>query len=315
MTVRTPLYWNGSELQIAPQSAIDAVIQQAVVGIGTLVELEVVASDGDSKFEMTDTRYKAGESTSNIGSYLSEEDTPDIEVVEITTSTITETVGAASVPTADTSLTAFPVYLNASNEIQVMSKQDFLDTFISPALDSFTAGGSSAGTYFVSTLTSGITGAARVSTQPIFVDTRADASKYTQDGVPEELDQPITITQYYLWKWNNPSSVYGTTNWKDFMYVDSTGALKIFSETEITTLVTEFIQYAAKNTTGYRLSYSINGAGTTQGTGMTDTILDGTSAEGYLEGPSAPGGEYVTQEVPTGDPIINNTYYLKLTTY
>ena len=314
MAARSPLYYSGGEILTATN--LGTFVEQVVraYGLNPGVTLTVVSSGGDAKFEMTDTRYQAGEAVGNEGSYLIAGQTPDTTTIETTVSTITETAAGSTQPAAGSNPRSFPVYYNSAGEIQAMTETDFIDTFIKPALDEIVAE-TSAGEYFVSTLET-ITGATRVSATPIFVDTRADADLYNNVGTSGEvLDQPETVNSYYLFQRDAPSSVYGTTGWVDLMYIDSGGDLRIYDETTISDLFSDYVNYAASNTVGARLSYSINGAGTTKGTGMVDTVLDGASADGYTEGDIDTGNLYYSQEFPTGEPTTLTTYYLKLTTY
>ena len=315
MAARSPLYYSGGEILTATN--LNTVVAQVVRAYGQSpgVTLTVVSSGGDAKFQMTDTRYQAGEVSEGDGSYLPAGETPNITTIETTSSNIRETVTGGTQPTASNDPRSFPVYYNSSNEIQAMNETDFIDTFIKPALDTIVAD-NSAGEYFVSTLSS-ITGATRVSATPIFVDTRADEALYDDVGITgETLDQPETVNSYYLFQRDAGDSEYGETGWVDLMYIDTDGALRVYSDAQISALFEDYISYAAATTIGSRLSYSINGAGTTKGTGMVDTVLDGTSASGYTEGDIDPNTNYYyAQEFPNGEPTALTTYYLKLTTY
>jgi len=314
MAARSPLYYSGGEILTATN--LDTVVDQVVRAYGQNpgVTLTVVSSGGDAKFEMTDTRYKAGAVSVGDGAYLPPGQTPDIEAIETIASNITETVASVSQPAASSNPRSFPVYYNSSNEIQAMTETDFIDTFIKPALDTIVAD-NSAGEYFVSTLST-ITGATRVSATPIFVDTRADETLYDDVGITgETLDQPKTVNSYYLFQRDAGDTQYGETGWVDLMYIDTDGSLRVYSDSDISALFGDYVRYAASNTVGARLSYSINGEGTTKGTGIIDTVLDGTSAEGYTEGGISPSNYYYAQEFPNGEPIALTTYYLKLTTY
>ena len=88
-----------------------------------------------------------------------------------------------------------------------MSLQDVKDTFLHPAIDLLTSASTStqqAGTYTLATSTS-LAGSTLVSSTPIFVDTRADTSAYTTKCRwyrRNALDQPTTITSYYLHRVN-----------------------------------------------------------------------------------------------------------------
>ena len=315
MAARSPLYYSGGEILTATN--LDTVVDQVVRAYGQNpgVTLTVVSSGGDAKFQMTDTRYKAGAVSVGDGAYLPPGQTPDIEAIETTASNITETAASVTQPAASSNPRSFPVYYNNAGEIQAMTETDFIDTFIKPALDEIVAN-NSAGEYFVSTLST-ITGATRVSATPIFVDTRADETLYDDVGITgETLDQPETVNSYYLFQRDAGDTQYGETGWVDLMYIDTDGSLRVYSDTQISALFEDYVSYAASNTVGARLSYSINGAGTTKGTGMIDTVLDGTSAEGYTEGGIDPNTNlYYAQEFPNGEPTALTTYYLKLTTY
>ena len=64
-----------------------------------------------------------------------------------------------------------------------------------------------AGTYHISSSTS-VSGSTRVSSTAIFSDTRANTSAYTAGGISETLDQPTTITSYYLYRVNGSDTSY-----------------------------------------------------------------------------------------------------------
>ena len=70
------------------------------------------------------------------------------------------------------------------------------------------------------------------------------------------------------------------------------------------------IRYVAANVEGYRLSYSINGSGSTCGTAMTDTRLEGGA--GVYQTLGAGGDDYRAQEFPDGSSTIISTYELKV---
>ena len=74
------------------------------------------------------------------------------------------------------------------------------------------------------------------------MDTRADASAYTASGIPETLDQPTTVTQYYLHRRNAGSTVPSTKLlFLDNEYADPTNTkdfdIREYSIAEATTLL------------------------------------------------------------------------------
>ena len=95
-----------------------------------------------------------------------------------------------------------------------MSLQDVKDTFLHPAIDLLTAATTTsqqAGTYHIST-SSGVSGSTIVSGTPVYLDTRADTSAYSNAGLEsatgEQLDQPTTITNYYLQRVDGSDTSY-----------------------------------------------------------------------------------------------------------
>ena len=63
------------------------------------------------------------------------------------------------------------------------------------------------------------------------------------------------------------------------------------------------------NTTGSRITYSINGSGANTGTGMADKRLDGG---GFYETRFVGDDDYRTQEFPNGTAQTVSTYFLKI---
>ena len=122
----------------------------------------------------------------------------------------------------------------------------------------------------ISTSTS-VSGSTLVSTTPVFTDTRADTSAYTAGGITETLDQPTTITNYYLHQIDgalvNPSVVP--------TFIDSNNNLKQFSVAGIGDLMGEQVRYqVVSSSAGYTLRFNIDGSGNARGNS------DARSAEG-----------------------------------
>ena len=307
MAIRTPLYNNSGNLQQMTTAMVTEIVQQTVYQYSTdpSVVLSVVSSGG-SLTGLSDTRLQAGSQSTSATSAPSEATTAEPSVVTVSYDKITSTSSGGSA-TTDSGKT-FPVYLDGLNNIQAMTHQDMLDTFIHPAIDllaSASTGTDQAGTYQISTSAS-LSGNTEVSgsNTPVFVDTRADTSAYTSGGIGETLDQPTTINSYYLQRINGTDNSYTLP-----IIIDTNNHLQVSPEVTFETLLKNMVKYSAVNDTGYTISYNINGSGNNRGTGMADTRLDGS---GNYQTRFVNADDYRAQEFPNGSPQTINTYFLKI---
>ena len=307
MAVRTPLYNNSGNLQQMTTAMVTEIVQQTVYQYSTdpSVVLSVVSSGG-SLTGLSDTRLQAGAASTSATSAPSEATTAEPSVVTVSYDKITSTSSGGSA-TTDSGKT-FPVYLDGLNNIQAMTHQDMLDTFIHPAIDLLTSastGTDQGGTYQISTSAS-LTGNTEVSgsNTPVFVDTRANTSAYTSGSIPETLDQPTTINSYYLQRINGTDNSYTLP-----IIIDTNNHLQVSPEVTFETLLKNMVKYSAVNDTGYTISYNINGSGNNRGTGMADTRLDGS---GNYQTRFVNADDYRAQEFPNGSPQTINTYFLKI---
>ena len=308
MSVRAPLYNNSGNIQEMSTTMVDQIVDQIVYqySLNPSVALSVVSSGG-SLDAITDTRKQAGAMSSSTTAFPSEATTAEPSTVTVTYDKLTST-SASVTPTSDTG-TTWPVYYNSSGQIQAMNLQDVKDTFLHPAIDLLTAGTTTsqqAGTHWISSNTSE-TGSTRVSATPIFSDTRADTSAYTAGGIGETLDQPTTITNYYLYTVDGSDTSYTAP-----FFINSSNHLQVFAEATFESLIQEWIRYtAASSTDGYSISYNIgtSGSGNTRGTGMADTILNGS---GNYQTRFVNANDYRAQEFPNGSVITASTYYLRI---
>lgn len=312
MAIRYPLFWNGSEFQEIDDIERAVLVGQAVYqySLNPSVTLSVVASAG-SLSAMVDRRYEAGAATSDNTDFDTEAETPDISAIDTTYDKIDQTVATVSDPGNPNDL-AYPLYWNnTTNTFQSMTQTDFFDTFIDDAIDNLDNSYSSTsqgGTYYVSSSNS-VTGMTLVSATPVFVDTRADASAYTAAEIPEDTDQPTTITSYYLHRIDGVD-VSSSGLWRDLFYWDNaTNTIQQYTVAQMNTLLSDMIRYHTSSVVGDRITYSINGTGVTRGS-MTDTYLSGTSADGYNT--LQVGDDYRSQEFPNGTPATRTTYRLKI---
>jgi len=310
MAVRTPLKNDSGNLKQMTSAEVNQIVDQIVYqySLNPSVALSVVSSGGNLG-TITDTRLQAGAASTSTTAFPSEATTAEPSVVTVSYSKINSTTATIS-PTSDTGKT-WPVYYNASGHIQAMNLQDVKDTFLHPAIDLLTAATTTtqqAGTYFISS-SSSVAGATEVSgsATPIFSDTRADTTLYTAGGIPETLDQPTTITNYYLHRVNGSAPSFTLP-----YYVNASNNIQQFTSATFNSLVQEWIRYtAASSADGYSISYNLgtSGSGNTRGSGMGDTILNGS---GNYQTRFVNADDYRAQEFPDGTEVTANTYYLRI---
>ena len=194
-----------------------------------------------------------------------------------------------------------------------MSLTDYVDTFIYATLDAMITASESAatnGTYTIATSAS-VTNYAEASGAgtAVFLDTRADTSAYSAAGIPETLDQPTTVTSFFLQR-ANFSRTFPT---QALLLTDSSGNLNQVDLSSDTSsfnaiLKNDIRHYAAEDTGGHKLSYNINGSGNARGTAMVDTRLNGSGNYQQLQ----VGDDYRSQEFPNGSAATINTYTFKI---
>ena len=311
MAVRAPLYLDGSNDLVEMTTAeVDEWEQYMcyLYGASPSVTLSQVGSGG-SLSTIDDTRLQAGAQSTSATSTPSEGTTAEPSVVTVGNAKISEARASVS-PTADSG-TTFPVYYTGS-DVQAMTLQDVKDTFLYPAIDRLVSGTESndtAGTYTITTSSSAATGYTNVSTTPVFIDTRANTGAYTAGGIPETLDQPTTITNYYLHRRNAVDPVWA--NLKTPLYINGDNDLQQFAEGTFDTLFQNWMrEIASEDTSGpYRISYSFS-SGTNRGTGMADTRLNGS---GNYQTRFVGLDDYRAQEFPNGSAATIATHYLRVT--
>jgi hypothetical protein len=310
MAVRSPLYYNAGNLQEMTSTMVNEVIDQIVYqySLNPSVVLSVVGTGGNLD-AITDTRLQAGASSSSVSAFPSEATTAEPSVVTVTYDKISET-RATITPTSDTGKT-WPVYYTSGGAIQSMNLQDVKDTFLHPAIDLLQTGTTTtqqAGTYHINTATS-VAGSNEVSgsNTAVFSNTEANTALYTAGGIGETLDQPQTLTNFYLQQVTGSDTSYTLP-----LSLDASNNLQIYPEATFESLFQEWIRYTAVSSTdGYSLSYNVgtSGSGNTRGTGMADTRLNGS---GNYQTRFVNTDDYRAQEFPNGTPTTINTYYLRI---
>jgi len=303
MAIRTPLKIDSTNLKEMSTANRDNVIARMVQLYLTTpsVNLSVVGSSG-SLAAITDTRMQAGASTTDVTNFDSAGETPNVSTVTVTYDKITSTNSSVSAA-ADTNNIRFPVYYDSGN-VKAMTLTDMYDSFVSLATNGASTLLPASQPYKIHTSTSVPSGYTLVSSTPVFSDTRANVGAYTASGIGETRDQPTTITNYYLHKKTGSLAAY--TNLP--LYIDSNQNLKEYTAAELDVVLKEVIRYASVHLTSNKLRYHIGGSGTTLGTGMANTKLNGG---GNYQQRFVNANDYRTQEFPNGSVVTEATYYLK----
>lgn len=302
-----------------PDPEIDNVNQRIayLYSQNTIVSLSVVGSGGNLG-TISDRRIQAGASTTQAGSYASTTATPDISSVITNYARITQTVGTPPTLPADTNNTRFPLlHLDTAGQLQAMNYQEMIDFFIAPVVANMTSGtldAKAGGMYHINT-SSSVAGSTLVSATPVFTDTRANAAAYTAGGIGEVQDQPTTINNYYLHK---VTPAANSPTYMPIYWDDNDGWIKTMPNSMFDDIFTPMIQNYIVNGSGeadidLKIRYNLNGTGTTMGSVMTDTYLNGSSVAGYTQR-FVSLSDYRTQEFPNGTPVTNASHTLKSVT-
>jgi hypothetical protein len=263
---------------------------------------------------LSDTRKSAGALSNPATAFVAEASTTEPGTVTVTYDRVAQTYASVT-PTADSG-TTWPVYWDtASKSIIAMPIADIKDTFLHPAIDKLIAASESdttAGTYTITTSATAATGYTNISTDAVFIDTRADTSAYSAAGIPETVDQPTTITSYFLHRRNQGSDGFGSLA-TPLIIADSGQTLTAqTTEGVIEGLFLEWIrETASESADGYKIVYSLaTSGGNTRGTGMVDTRLNGA---GDYQTLAAGIDDYRSQEFPNGSAVTISTYNLRIT--
>ena len=322
MAVVRPLFINASNnIQEMSDSQITDLKTYCIFKFqsGGSVNLTVNPGNTGNLTSISDTRLQAGAASTSTTSFPSEGITAEPSTVTLNFQRVTQTVSSAyNTLTADGG-TRYPVYYNSSGNIQPMNAQDMKDTLIHPAFDILFSTNTTvqqSGTYFLKTSTTLGTNNDRsilVSTTPVFSDTRADTSAYTAGGIGETLDQPTTVTNYYLHK--NAYASDPVSSMTLPVKVDDNNNIQEYPVAGATTfdqLIENFMGHTATSSAdNYTLRYDIgtSTANYSKGSGIADTRLNGS---GNYQTRFVNTDDYRAQEFPDGTPTTINTYYLRL---
>ena len=304
MTVRFSLYNDGSDNMQEFTAVQNTTNQsQAIYQYSTDPSVTLTVGSGSSIGTRADTRLLAGVATSHPSSFQTPASTT---TNTINFTNIGQNVASVTDP-SDTNNVAYPVYYDGT-DIVSMSKTDFQDTFIKPSIltmvQTTSTGADQAGTYTISTGTS-LTDHTNISGTPIYTDTRADSDAYTEGGVPETLDQPQTVNNYYLHRRNGTDNIASCTV---PMFADTSGNLETYTDAEWQTLLKNEIRRVAASLSGHQIRYVTDTTSTYyRGTGMADTKRSGQIQRNRLINTD----DYRSQFMPADGLTTINTYYLR----
>lgn len=225
MTVRSPLYYTDSgnfqEFSVAELNDIYAAVKRQFLASPS-VTLSVVNSGG-SLGNITETQVIASPARSNSTAFGNNTATlGNISTGTVNYSRIDQTLNP---PASGFNVNGFktgafgtnpPIYMNDSGNFQPMTDSDFLDTFVKPAIQSFSS--ASADPLYQIADSGGIpAGYSKVSNTPIYTDNNANIAAYNAGALPEARTQSTVITHYYLVR----KSQAGVTNQRtDVTYQD-----------------------------------------------------------------------------------------------
>jgi len=342
MAVRTPLYLDGTDLREMTSGQITQIKNRVVYLHGDASYRSsnlVVDGVGTGIRGMIDSRDIAGAQTSDANrfsdnnSFISSN--PAIDAGATTTyDKISTSISSPSDP-GDTSNIAYPLYYDGNGVLQSMSQTDMYDTFINDGIDLIVDNSASRdGTYTVFTDTSGLAGATLISSTAIFTDQQFNEAVHS-NSVSEDsgggaqnlniltlsnVDQPITVQNYYLWRTNQGSAPTIQLP----VRVNASNEVSEYTAGDFDAALGNLLSFSAASRSPYRIAYDIEGVGTdaftitaaantpqARGSSITDTTLHSQVRINDQDGANA----YKSQNLPAGVSETETTYTLKIYRY
>ena len=305
MTARAPLRLTDSNNNLIEMTAAEIALQLGhainLYAAAPSVRLAKVSGSG-TLAAMTDTRTSAGAVSNSSSAFVAEGSTAEPGTITVTYDLLSEARTNTTVQ-ADTNNVAFPVWNNNGN-IQSMTYAEMEETFFTPAVNLLADGSDRPGTFRINAANS-LSGHTLVADDAIYLDTRANVGAYSAAGIPETVDQPTTITSYFLLSTNAGSAVTVTLPF----FIDNTNKnINQFTAANWNAMLLNGIQHTASEISGVKLSYNMNGDGNNKGTGMVNTKLNGAGNHKTLQ----VGDDYRSQEFPNGSAATIATHRLKL---
>jgi hypothetical protein len=313
MAIRIPLYYDDTSSSSTPilKEMSSGQINEIKNAFKQLyfqspsVQLTVVGSSGNLG-TLYDSRLVAGAVSTGTAAFPGEEVTQEPQITQVGLSRINQVVNTVAVP-PNTNNIEYPIYYAVSGsgmpELRSMNLQDMYDTFVADdnSQTYYTLIANEIYTVSTSTTVAGYTEVSGSGT-PIFTDTRANPAGYSTIPASEDSTTTTEVTSYYLHKKD-----YVTPAYQAPARLTSQGNIITPDTATWNSVFQNIIRYIAANVNGYRLRYEINGLGTTCGTVMTDTRLEGSgNYQTFLGGDD----DYRAQEFPDGSSVTINEYEL-----
>ena len=293
-TVPEPLYYrNDGNLQIMTASDITGVINQAITLYGEDPSV-VLGVSGTSIYDsdlgpMTNTLLAPGTTVTNTTNFT------DINTLRtsypLTSGASTNYFITQNVTSTSQPVDPLPILRRSDGNIKPMTPNQFLDTFIYPAidfiLDSNNYGSTlQGGSYKIST-SSSLADNTLVGTA--FVDTTYNSS-----------------TSFYLHKQDGLYTPASSSGIKVPAFVRTDGNIQAYTLEGFNNLLQKWIKHTVATDAGYKIRYSLD-TGSIMGSGMTDTNLNGDAVRNIKSE-----DDYYSTLIPAGAPTVINTYYLRM---
>ena len=310
MTARRPVKLDGNNnIQECTDAEITALVRETIRQYGLSPSVTLAVGSGNLG-NLSDTRLKAGAAGSDATNFDTAGELADVSTVTVNYNKVIQAVvSVASLESTDDDF-GFPLYVDGNNNLRAMSLADVNDTFVAPAvllMCTSDTGTDQAGTYTITASATAATGETNVSTTAVFTDTRANAAAYTAGGIPETVDQPTTIANYYLHRVDPASAA--TIVRPLVSLTSNTLKIQVYPVATLRAFLAHAIRYAVGTgaLSGSTITYAIASTGTTsaRGTAMLDTRLDGSTRI-----TNQVGDDYRAQEVPSGSAGTISTHRL-----
>jgi len=310
MAVRFAVKLNGdNNIQRCTQAEKTALVRETIRQYGIAPSVVLTVGSGNLG-NLSDTRLKAGAAGSDSTNFDTAGELADVSTVTVNYNRVIQTINSINTLESGDDNYSFPLYLDGDNNLRAMTLTDVYDTFVAPAvllMCTSDTGTDQAGTYTITSSTTAASGETLVSSTAVFTDTRANAGAYTAGGLPETVDQPTTITNYYLHSIDPASAA---TIVRPLVNVRAnTDRIQMYPVTKLRDFLRHAIQRAASTTdhSGSTIRYSFSSTGTTsaRGTAMLDTRLNSSTRL-----TNQVGDDYRAQEVPSGSATTISTHRL-----
>ena len=317
MTVRIPLYNDGTALRVGSSAQNTTNQTQAIYQYSTLPSTYLFIDPGNGNIGSTvDTGRQLSVATTHASNFQTPASTTIGSVTYTQIKQITGYAGGSLVDgTAaeftDTNNNSFPVYYDDDGNIQSMTRGDFRDTYIKPALETIVQGtnidsASYGGGFFIgSANSSSETDATLMSSTGVHLNQVQNLSVLNASEIQEA--NTWYNTYYRLFRKTGTDNIGSCTV---PLHMESDGHLITPSNAYWQSVLYAEIRHCAQSLVGHRLRYVVDTTTTYyKGSGMPDTRYSGETLNQHQAGAD----DYRSQYFPSGTLSTINTYYLRAT--